>query len=371
MKKLFILSLGAIALVSACKQAPTDQYAINGTTDLADGEVVRLMYRVGGDSIFQDSAVVANGAFTFAGKLDRPYSAYMFVGANPYASDKKLRQFVIEPAEMTVNLVGEEYGQAELAGSPITAQQDSLQAVQKPIMDEMMALRGKYQEVYAANDTAALRAMGEQFDALRKRMNDSNLDFIKTHPNSFIAVTLLEGQRSDLEFDELKALYNGLTPEMQALAEGTGKYITALENIQPGKVAPNVTGNDQNGKAVSMADLKGKVVLLDFWATWCGPCRASLPHVKALYDKYNKKGLEVVAVSLDRSEEPWKEYIASQKELGMENYHNIYDAPVNNADNYAIMYIPSKFIIDAQGNMVGRFDDEAELDAKLAELLGE
>lgn len=370
MKKLFILSLGAIALMSACKQAPSDQYTINGTTDLADGEVVRLMYRVGGDSIFQDSAVVTNGAFTFAGKLDRPYSAYMFVGANPYASDQKLRQFVIEPAEMTVNLTGESYNEAALTGSPITAQKDSLTAVQKPITDQMMSLREAFQTAYTNNDTVAFDSLRTVSDKLREEMNASNLDFIKNHPDSYISVTLLEAQRSDLDFDELKALYNGLTPDMQSLAESTGKYINALESIQAGKPAPNVTGNDQNGNPVSMADLKGKVVLLDFWATWCGPCRASLPHVKSLYDKYNAKGLEVVAVSLDRSEEPWKEYITNQKELGMENYHNIYDAPVNNADNYAIMYIPSKFIIDAEGNMVGRFDDEAELDAKLEEMLG-
>ena len=118
---------------------------------------------------------------------------------------------------------------------------------------------------------------------------------------------------------------------------------------------------------MSLSGLKGKVVLLDFWATWCGPCRASLPHIKEVFEKYHDKGLEVLAVSRDRSEEPWKEYIANSG-MGMENYVNIYDAPVNNAANYAIQYIPSKFIIDAEGNMVGRFDNPDELDAKLAEI---
>lgn len=125
-----------------------------------------------------------------------------------------------------------------------------------------------------------------------------------------------------------------------------------------------------NSRQVNQFDLKGKVVLLDSWTTWCGPCRAALPHVKEIFEKYNGKGLEVLVVSLDRSEEPSKEYIANSG-MGMEKYVNIYDAPVNNADNYAIQYIPSKFIIDAEGNMLGRFDDEEELNAKLAEIFAE
>ena len=125
-----------------------------------------------------------------------------------------------------------------------------------------------------------------------------------------------------------------------------------------------------NKETFETALAEGKLMMVDFWATWCGPCRASLPHVQEVYEKYNGKGLEVLAVSLDRSEEPWKEYIANSG-MGMEKYVNIYDQPVNNADNYAIQYIPSKFIIDAEGNMVGRFDGEEELDAKLAEIFAE
>ena len=157
---------------------------------------------------------------------------------------------------------------------------------------------------------------------------------------------------------------------MQAEAEATGKYIAALDNLTPGKPAPAISGKNQNGEEVSLADLKGKVVLLDFWATWCGPCRASLPHVKELWEKYNGKGMQVLAVSLDRDQDAWKDYIANSG-MGMENYVNIFDEGGVNAEGYAIQYIPSKFIIDREGNFVGRFDNEEELNAKLAELLGE
>lgn len=370
MKKFFLLSVSALALLSACKQAPADQYTITGKTDLADGEVVRIMYQVSDDSTFTDSVVVANGAFAINGNLDRPYMAYLFNGENPYKAAKKLRTFIIEPAEYTVELTGDDYSFAPMTGSAYTSQRDSLNKELQVYSDEMQSLGSKYQEYAAANDTASIAQLKARYGELSDKITEAQMNFIKSHPNSYVSVCLLDRQRTNMELDSLKAIYNAFTPEMKAYAESTGKYITALESIKPGAVAPVVSGNDQNGKAVSTADLKGKVILLDFWATWCGPCRASLPHVKEIYDKYNAKGLEVVAVSLDRSEEPWKEYIANQKELGMEKYHNIYDAPVNNADNYAIVYIPSKFIIDAEGNMVGRFDDEAELDAKLEEMLG-
>ena len=99
-------------------------------------------------------------------------------------------------------------------------------------------LREAFQTAYTNNDTVAFDSLRTVSDKLREEMNASNLDFIKNHPDSYISVTLLEAQRSDLDFDELKALYNGLTPDMQALAESTGKYINALESIQAGKPAP-------------------------------------------------------------------------------------------------------------------------------------
>jgi len=367
MNKLSILGIGVLAVMCACNSKPTTEYAINGSTDLADGETIYFSYQVSDDSTYQDSCVVAKGAFAFKGNIATPKIGYISHGKIQYINEK-VRPLMVEPGTITVALTGDNYSTAEITGSPLTQQMDSLNAIQKGIYDQLMPLREQF--AAAKDDSIATAELEQKYTALMDQLKDAQVNFVKTNTTSFYAPVVMARLKSNMSLDEIKEIYNAWAPEVKAADEATAKYISALENIQPGVKAPDITGKDQNGKEVSLSGLKGKVVLVDFWATWCGPCRASLPHVKEVYEKYNSKGLEVLAVSLDRSEEPWKEYIANSG-MGMEKYVNIYDAPVKNADNYAIQYIPSKFIIDAEGNMVGRFDGEQELDAKLAEIFAE
>ena len=184
-----------------------------------------------------------------------------------------------------------------------------------------------------------------------------------------------------MSYEQLRAAYDALTPEVQATIPDVANELIALESIQPGKVAPDVVGVNQHGDSIKMSDLRGKVVLLDFWATWCVPCRASFPHVKEVYNKYHDKGLEVFCVGdNDSNPDTWKEVIVSD---GLENYHHVlrglktiekdgkfvgFDKSNDQSQKYAVHYIPSKFLIAADGTMIGRFDDEKELDAKLAEI---
>lgn len=366
MKKFSVLGLGALAVLCACNSKPSTEYAINGTTDLADGEMIYFMYQVDKDSTFTDSVAVANGAFAFTGNIETPKYGYVSHGPIKYINEK-VRPFMVEPGTTTVALTGDDYSNAEITGSPLTAQADSLNAVQMAVYEQMKPLQEQYMEV--KDDSVKVAALMQTYDSLTNIVKESKINFIKTHPASYYTPVVMASSKTDLSLDELKEIYNSWTPEIQAADPTIGTYITTLEALQPGSKAPEISGKDQNGNEVTLSGLKGKVVLVDFWATWCGPCRASLPHVKELYEQYNDKGLEVLAVSLDRSAEPWKEFIANSG-MGMEKYANVYDETHANADSYAIQYIPSKFIIDAEGNMVGRFDDEAELNAKLAELLG-
>lgn len=367
MKKLSLVAMSALAVMCACNSKPTNEYTINGTTDLPDGEFVKMTYYVGSDSNFTDSVAVANGAFSFKGTVDKPYNAMIIAGSDMMQAyqNGKIRNFIIEPTEYTIELKGDNYGEAAIAGSALTAEMDSFGALQKAIYDKMTPLREQY--MAAQGDTAITNPLREQMMAISKEATELQKNYVKTNTSSLYAPFVMRTVRTDFSLDELKEVYNSWAPEVQAADEETATYIKALEAIQPGAVAPEITGKDQNGNDQSLSALKGKVVLLDFWATWCGPCRASLPHVKEIYEKYNDKGLEVLAVSLDRDPEAWKKFINEQKS-GLELYKNIYDEGGKNSDNYAIQYIPSKFIIDAEGKMVGRFDEEAELDAKLAEI---
>ena len=370
MKKLMFAGLAAVtAALCACGDGQKNQVTLNGTTDLADDEVLILSYRLNPDSTVTDTITVTGGQFTYTANIDRPRQAVIFNGV-PSRNNYRMRNFYLQPGTISFVLEGDNYTGAEVKGSQLTFEKDSLNAVFSSVYDQMRPLYGRYEEANSQNDTTAMAAINNEIKAYNEQLQTVRTDFIKNHPSSYVSAELLSSIQSSLDLEELKALYNSLSPEVQAEAEATGKYIAALDNLTPGKPAPAISGKNQNGEEVSLADLKGKVVLLDFWATWCGPCRASLPHVKELWEKYNGKGMQVLAVSLDRDQDAWKDYIANSG-MGMENYVNIFDEGGVNAEGYAIQYIPSKFFIDREGNFVGRFDNEEELNAKLAELLGE
>lgn len=367
MKKLMLIAAGMATLV-ACTNKPTNEFAINGTTDLADGETIYLVSHISKDSVYTDSAVVAEGKFAFLGDVETPVQAVIYTGKT-YVNNPQMRSIVLEPAVYEMSITGDSYRQAPVSGSFLTAQMDTLDNIKWATYAEMDTLRKQMRA--AGDDDEKIRALGEQYDKAYRRLSDSKIEFLKTHPSSPVSPMVMASTIYYLDLDELKEIYNSWTPEIQALDPNTAERITILESVLPGKPAPEIAGKDQNNEDVSLSGLKGKVVLVDFWATWCGPCRASFPHVKEIYDKYHDKGLEVLCVSLDREEEPWLKYIADNKD-GIAAYHHVYERGCfwdsKDAKKYGVMAIPTKYLIDAEGNIVADVSSDEVLNEKLAEI---
>ena len=134
--------------------------------------------------------------------------------------------------------------------------------------------------------------------------------------------------------------------------------------------APDFTLKSQNGDNLKLSELRGKVILINFWASWCGPCRMENPHVVELYNHYHDKGLNIIGVSLDKDEAKWKEAIAKDG-LTWNHISNLkfWADPI--AEKYNVKAIPATFIVDANGVIIAKDLRGAELDAKIKELLGE
>jgi peroxiredoxin len=196
--------------------------------------------------------------------------------------------------------------------------------------------------------------------------------FIQKKNSSYISPFLLVvvNQLSDDIF-LLERRYNSLSPEVQQSMYGS--YIR--EQINNGKVgavgseAMDFTQADTSGKPVSLSSFKGKYVLVDFWASWCKPCRMENPNVVAAYERFKAKNFTVLGVSLDRSRDAWIQAIRDDKLF----WSQVSDLKFWNnsvAMQYRIQSIPQNFLIDPNGKIIGKNLRGVELDSRLCALLG-
>lgn len=377
MKHFPIIALGTLAMLCACNSRQANQFDLKGSIQGADGQTIYLIYAAG-DSMITDSTVIADGKFAFTGYIDTPVNSTLYTG-QPVWENKAATSIFLEPAEMTVSgLTADDYSAAVITGSKTQAEVDEYSAVIKPLTERINEIR----QAMPTADESSVPALRAESDSLSELYSNASIDFIKNHPDSYYSAYLLSYHTGQSSYDELKSLFDGLSPEVQAKASDVAKELATLESIQPGQPAPDLIGINPDGKEIKLSDLKGKVVLIDFWATWCGPCRAALPHVKELYDKYHDKGFEVFCVGDDDSNaEEWKKIIELE---GMQNYFNIlrglktirdengqfkdFDRTNDQSDKYAVHYLPTKYLIAADGTIIGKIDANEELDAKLAEI---
>lgn len=228
------------------------------------------------------------------------------------------------------------------------------------------------------------RELRDQLEPFIERMQKLEAVFVKTHPNSYVAPYYLQSLMREMTYGEVKEIYDSFSDNVKKYGDvkEIEQELTALGRVQPGMPAPDFATLNVKGDSIRFSEVvKGKYVLLDFWASWCVPCRKSFPHVKALYKKYHDKGLEVFCVAdNDNQADVWQKAI---KDDGVEMFHHVLrgmkiidrktyklDRTNDISDKYAIHFLPTKYLIDKDFKIIGKFNDE-ELDDKLKEIFGE
>ncbi|TDG37178.1 AhpC/TSA family protein [Pedobacter changchengzhani] len=377
MKKILLSALALMPMALMAQQPFTVNGSVKG---LKTGDKVYLVYQ-GADERITDSATVTDGNFTFAGTIKNTSPSNLFKNKNPYVNqpaEGEVLDFLTVYLEPTSILVKgtDSLKNATITGSAVNDDNKKLQVATKAITAELAKINAEY-----AGYTAEQKQNKEIMDALKTRFENVSagmtpvlLDFIKNNPKSYISLSAISDLASDPDQVQVaEKSYNTLSPELKASALGVklAETFSAATKTSVGTMAMNFTQNDVNDKPVSLSDYKGKYVLLDFWASWCGPCRQENPNVVAAYNKYKDKGFTVLGVSLDRpgKKDAWLKAIADDK-LAWTHVSDLKFWNNEVAKMYGIRSIPANFLIDPSGKIIAKGLREEALQNKLEELLG-
>lgn len=393
----------ALAGVATAQQKPfTIKGNIKGKTDA----YIYLSYAPdeSNNGYKMDSALIENGRFSFKGEISGTAQAMVGIGRNERLFFDKYVTLYIAPGEMQLSLDYNNFtnGAVLKGGPPAQAEADQLTKMQAPVMDKIKPLNAAYEKANMAyinarkekKDEATLQplkdaaekakeALDPYYDQLRK----VNLSFMDKYPASYVTATTLRMYVSDMPLEEGETRYGKLPDEVKN--SGIGKVVKQeLDRLRGGSVGSQAhlfTATELRGEPLSLADYKGKYVLLDFWASWCVPCRKGNPHLLSLYAKYKDKGLEIISISDDDgNRDAWQKAVEKDK-IGVwkhvlrglkhsADWKNI-DRSTDISEPYGISSLPTKVLIDPNGIIVGRFggggDNDEAMDKKLAAIFGE
>jgi len=357
-----VLFLLAFALgLSACNNKAKD-FKVNVSLINGNEKTVYLQKYVENVPVIIDSAVIVNDQAVLTAPIDNPQVLYALKikgkrGSMPFFADNKDVTFVGDMNNpQAVEIMASET-QAEL-----DAYNDQLDAFDAQIKE----LYAVMQQAFSDNDSILMDSLNKVGTALMEQQDSFRDDYIKAHPESFVTHYILDGVKQDYPIDQLKELMAGFTTE-SIYRDHLNDYIAKQERLEVGQPFIDFTLQTKDGENVTLSEKIGqnKLTLVDFWASWCGPCRHENPVVKAAYEQFHELGFDVIGVSVDQDEEDWLKAV----EEDQLPWTQVRDSENKASELYMIYYIPSNFLFDQNGTMVAKGLRDEDLEAKLVEIL--
>lgn len=344
-----------------------------------EGKIVRLSYPhpAGLKDPIEDSTFVKNGTFSFKGKIvkdmTRAKLVMSIVGQEIDPSDYTRyyeidqQHFILE--NTTFLVTGKDLKQAKIKGGEAQADYNALRAQLKPLEEKMQPLSQKIIQYGREKNEKGREELYPKVRKIAEEKSKVMETFVLEHPDSYVSLSILNDQ-GGVQNPNFESQFNSLSERVKT--SDLGKELTtqlrATQTVEVGNPALDFVMNDTEGKPIALSSLRGKYVFLDFWASWCGPCRSENPHVKKAYEKLKGDNFEIIAVSLDNKKEHWLKAI-KEDNLPWIHVSDLKGTKNEAALKYGVTGIPQNFLISPDGTILAKDFRGEDLDKRLMEYM--
>lgn len=362
MKKVLLTMMAALFFLSGCNKAK--QFTVTLNLDNADGQTLYLFKDIDGKQVCVDTAIFTGNQAVMSVGLDDPQALYA-IGSKPFDG---MGEFPFFTENQNTTITGDigDMPHWTVKGCPIMDAYNAYREELQPKEDAMMAKFSEARNAFMEGDTVKVAELQAQLETDMEDYQNYTVDYVKTHPDSYLAHFILLQGMDEFGYETVKELAEGFTTE-SVYSKRIDEYLAEHAKVEVGAKFMDFTLKTADGEEVNLEQVinNNRLVLVDFWASWCGPCRGENPYVKAAYEKYHAAGFEIVGVSVDQDEAAWLKAVADD---GM-TWIQVRDVDNTASKDYMVQYIPSNFLYDANGVMIAKGLRGEALEAKLAEVL--
>jgi thiol-disulfide isomerase/thioredoxin len=391
MKQLLLLTT---LLLPFTMQAQTQKpFNLDIKMEAAPETKIYLVYQTDGKIII-DSAIKKSGAFNIGGTVTQPMNATLVVDKNSLGIQKTMKikgngldalRLYLHPGTITIK-TGQLIADATFYGSAINRDNEKLKAMLKPITDRQLELSGQLRagdyivdpnnpnanRPMTADDLIKIKKITKELDSLKASTTPIIKKFYQAHPDSYIGLVALRQitptHPNVIEVKQALTMFKRLNSSVKVTPLGKEYYksLMDIKNLVAGTKAPEFTQNDTSGRPVTLSSFKGKYVLIDFWASWCGPCRAENPALVKIYNDFKDKNFTILGVSLDDKDgrSAWLKAI-KMDQLGWTQVSDLKHWDNEVSKLYSIRAIPEKILVNPNGIIVARGMNADQLRATL------